>query len=127
MGSCVLVAGCIRFHYVPIEQREDLVEAGVAVQVGVVEVGKAAVAELDVRRNQREFGLAGLTDSIVVLIEEGRSVDVRLSLVGGYLAHIYSCSAGYPYGRGKAVDQHIVPLIEHSDAPVAIGQAGQFE
>src|SRR6267378_6176105 len=55
MRPGVLETCAIRFNDIPTEQREDLVEARVAQQVGVVEVRVAAVAEPDVRWNQGEF------------------------------------------------------------------------
>ena len=38
VGSRVLVTRGVRFYYVPVEQRENLVEAGVAGEVSIVEV-----------------------------------------------------------------------------------------
>src|SRR5712692_1345152 len=60
MGPGVLETRGIRFNNIPAEQREYLVEARVTGQVGVVEVGVAAVAEADVRRNQGQSGFAAI-------------------------------------------------------------------
>ena len=77
----VLVASGIGFDHVPVEQREDLVEAGVAVQVGVVEVGDSC------RRGtgcwSAPASRPGLRSSCEtpspLLIEEGAGVDVLLA------------------------------------------------
>ena len=55
-----LVASGIGLDHVPVEQREDFVEAGIAVQVGVVEVREAAIAEANVGRDQRKSRLGRL-------------------------------------------------------------------
>src|SRR6267143_3366295 len=103
---CVLETRAIRFNDIPTEQREDFVEARVAGQVGVVEVGVAAVAEPDVGRNQgkaRLYRVAGhrvnVLNTIVVEVDEGLGVDIRLPLVHGNLTHIDRCSAVEPDGR----------------------------
>jgi len=67
----VLVTGRIRFNNIPTEQREDFVEPGVTVQVGIVEVGITAVAEPNVRRHQREPGLVAIPDAVEVLVKVG--------------------------------------------------------
>ena len=66
-----LVAGRIGFDHVPAEQREDLVEAGVAAQIRIVEIGVAAVAEAIVGRHQREAFFVTVPNTVAVLIEEG--------------------------------------------------------
>ena len=129
MGPRVLVAGRIRLDHVPGEQREHLVETRGTGQIGVVEVGVAAVAEPDVGRYQGEPGLVGVLHTIAVPIEERTGVKVRLPLIHGNLPHIAAGRVGVdePHRRRKTVHQHVVPLVEDRDAPVAIGKAREPE
>src|SRR5215467_1044135 len=83
-----LITSGVGFDYVPAEQREHLIESGVAAQVGVVEVGVAAVAEANISRYQSKTLLVGVTHTVLVRIEERRRVDVGLPLVHGNLAHV---------------------------------------
>src|SRR5215469_17506250 len=83
-----LITSGVGFDYVPAEQREHLVESGVAAQVGVVEVGVAPVAEANVGRYQGKTLLVAVTHTIFVRIEEGGGVDIGLPLVHGNLAHV---------------------------------------
>ena len=59
-----LEARGVGFDYQPVQEREDFVEACIAVQVGVVEEPEAAVAIADVGRHQRQARLAGLRHAI---------------------------------------------------------------
>src|SRR6266404_3080386 len=59
-----LKARGVGFDYQPVQEREDFVEARIAVQVGVVEEPEAAVAIADVGRHQRQARLAGLRHAI---------------------------------------------------------------
>src|SRR5438105_14421023 len=86
VGPRVLVARRIRFNHVPGKQREYLVEARVAAQVGVVEVGVAPVAEPDVCRYQRQAGFVGVPNTVAIGVKEAAGVDVRLPLVYGNIA-----------------------------------------
>src|SRR5215469_2556041 len=61
MGTGVLVTGRIRLYHIPTEEREDLVEPGVAAQVCVVEVGETAVTKAVIRGNQRQARFTTLT------------------------------------------------------------------
>src|SRR3979411_2352778 len=121
MYSCVLETRRVRFHNIPVEQREDLVEARVTGQVGVVEVGVAAIAVANVRRNQGESRFVDILDAITVPVKEGLGIDLRLPLVQGKLTQI-GCSAGEPDRRRQAVHELIVPLVEDSDSPIPIGK-----
>src|SRR6266581_5307128 len=127
MGSRVLETDGIGFNDIPAEQREDLVEARVTCQVGVVEVREAAIAEANVRRNQREPGFGAILDTVPILVKEALGVDIRLPLVGGNLSHVDSCSTGEPDGCGKAVHEQVVPLVKDSDSPIPIGKTRQGE
>src|SRR5438270_6757372 len=97
MRACVLVTRAIRFNDVPAEQREDLVETGVAVQVSVIEVGEAAVTEANVSGNQRQSIFTQIADTVAVLIEVRAGVDVGLPLVSGNVAHTDGLTAGQTY------------------------------
>src|SRR6266581_5240254 len=127
MGSRVLETRGIRFNDIPAEQREDLVEARVTGQVGVVEVGEAAIAEADVRRNKRESGFAGVLNTVPILVEEALGVDIRLPLVRGNLSHVDSCSTGERDGRRKTVHERVVPLVKYSDSRIPVGKTRQGE
>jgi len=59
-----LEARGVGFDYQPVQEREDFVEARIAVQVGVVEEREAAVAIADVGRHQGQARLAGLRHAI---------------------------------------------------------------
>ena len=59
-----LVACVVDVDDQPIQDWEDFVEAGVAVQVGVVEAEVAAIAHADVVGHQRQAGLARLGDAV---------------------------------------------------------------
>src|SRR5213075_946502 len=60
-------------------------------------------------------------------VEERSGVNVRLPLVHGNFAQVGGGSASQPDGRRKAVHQHIVPLVEDRDSPIAIRQAREGE
>ena len=60
VGTGVLVTGVVGLNRIPAEQRKLFVESGEAVQVGVVAVGEAAVAEANVRLHQRESRFGAL-------------------------------------------------------------------
>ena len=60
----VLVAIRVRFHNVPVEDREDLVEACKTLEVGTVQVGDTAVAVPHVGRHKRQSEFAILADAI---------------------------------------------------------------
>ena len=122
-----LVTGGIRFNHIPAEQREYFVKPGVPVQVGIVEVGIAAVAEPNVRRNQREPWFGVLTNTIPVLVEEGRSDDICLPLARGNLAQILGCAAAQADRGRKAIHQHIVPLVKDGQSPDPIGKTRESE
>ncbi len=127
MSAGVGIAVRVRFDHVPAEQREYLVEPGVAGEVRVVEVREAAVAEADVGRHQRETSFVVVTHAVAVGIEEGAGVDVRLPLVQGNFAQVGACTTAQAHRRRQAVDQHVVPLVEYCDSPHAIRQPGQRE
>ncbi len=122
MGPRVLETRRIRFNDIPAEQREDLVEARGPCQVGVVEVGVAAVAESNVSRNERESGFGGILNTVPILVEEARGVEIRLPLVHGNLSQVRGCPAGQPYRRRKAIHKDVVPLVKYSDSPIPIGK-----
>ncbi|HSS24113.1 MAG TPA: hypothetical protein VLL82_06865, partial [Mycobacterium sp.] len=133
MCAGVLVAGRIGLDHVPAEQRKHLVEAGVTGQVGVVEVGVAAVAEADVGRHQRQARLVAVADPVAVRIEERAGVDIRLPLAGGNVAHgdrSRGRGAGWvtqPDRRRKPVHQHIVPLVEDRHSPLSVRNSRESE
>src|ERR1044072_7041469 len=106
-----LVARGISLDRVPTEQREHLIEAGIAVQVGAVEVGETAVTEADVGgyQGQSGFGVVAevrvtpswgigsgaggaggvmIGNAVAVLIEEAPGVNVRLPLVCRNLSQV---------------------------------------
>ena len=141
-----LVARGVGLDRVPVEQREDLVEARIAVQVGVVEVRVAAVAEANVGGHQRKARLARvLRHAVAVQVNEGACVDIGLPLVHADLAHVADRGSGVRAGAGNrvrstrdggakppdvvaaahrdrlcdAVDDLVVPLVEGRDLPVA--------
>ena len=121
---------CIGFDHIPAEQREYFIEAGIAVQVGVVEIGEAAVAEPDVGRHQRQSRLYRPADAVAVLVEERAGVDVRLPLVHGNLdakLHRWRAAQSTTDRRGKAVHQHVVPLVKHVMLPIAVREARKSE
>src|SRR5207237_2096528 len=68
VGPRVLVAGRIRLDHVPGEQREHLVETRGTGQIGVVEVGVAAVAEAAVGGCQGGAGLDGDMINTAVMV-----------------------------------------------------------
>ena len=127
VGAGVLVASHVGFDHVPAEQRELFVEARISIQVGAVEVGEAAVAEPNVRVDQRKPIFIRIANAVLVGVEEGGGVDVCLPLVGGELTHVGGGAAGQANRSRKAVDQHVVPLVKYCDSPVAIGQTCQSE
>ena len=92
--SRTLVTRGICFHYVPVEDREDLVKAGESLQVGAVQVGDTAVAVPDVGRHQREALFVVLRDAITVQIKEGPGVKVILPPVNPDLSHIADRARG---------------------------------
>ena len=94
MGPGVLETRGIRFNNIPAEQWEDLVEARVTSQVGVVEVGEAAIAEADVRGDKRESGFAAVLNTVPILVKEALGVEIRLPLVCGNLPQVRGCPAG---------------------------------
>ena len=124
-----LITGRVGFHHVPTEQGEYFVEAGVAAQVCVVEVGVAAVAEPNVGRNQSQTRFVRILSAVVIQVQEGLRVDVRLPLIHGDVAHLPGVGIIViePYRRRQAIHQHIVPLVEDRDSPIAIGQTRKAE
>src|SRR5207249_11187767 len=127
VGPRGLVTRGIPFNHIPAEQREYFVKPAVPVQVGIVEVGIAAVAEPNVRRNQREPWFGVLTNTIPVLVEEGRSDDICLPLARGNLAQILGCAAAQADRGRKAIHQHIVPLVKDGQSPAPIGKTRESE
>src|SRR6185312_4656582 len=132
VGAGVLVARSVGLEHVPVEQREDLVEARIALEVGVVEVRVAAVAESVVGDDQRQARLAVITHAVFVAIEERRGGEIRVPLLLGETttAAVLVKVPTRPvqgYRGGQAVDDLVVPLIEYRDAPVAVRNAVQHE
>ena len=146
MHASVLVAGAVALDHIPVEQREDLVEARIAVQVGVVEIREAAVAEANVGRRQRQARLRVVRYAGALHIDEAARVDVSLPLVHTDLAHVAGIAhsartragcrvrptrsghaalppnvigAAHGHGLRDPVDDLIVPLVEGRDLPVA--------
>src|SRR6267142_2819045 len=116
----VLVAVRIRFHNVPVEDREDLVKAGETLQVGAVEVGDTAVAVPDVGRYQREalFGLladaitvSGTSGSACANVKASAGREVVLPAVNADFSHIDVAST-HADGCRNPVYGLIVPLVE---------------
>ena len=91
-------------------------------EIGVVEVGVAAVAEAIVGRDQRQPFFTRIPNAVAVRVKEGGGVDVGLPLVGGEVTQIHGRAAGQPDRRGEAIHQHVVPLVKDGDSPIAVGQ-----
>ena len=128
MGAGVLVAGDIGFNRVPTEQRECLVEVGGTGEVGDQPVRQAAVAVSDGDVGEWNSRLVGLRDAILVVVDEGAGVDVRLPLGRCDVSHSDGLSAAsYAHRCRKSVYQQIVPLIEYGDSPIARGKTREFE
>ncbi len=124
----LLEAGRIGFNHIPVEQREYLVERGVAVEIGIIEIGIAAVAEADVGRNQRQTRLAVLRHTVAVQVDEGPGVEIRVPLQDRQVFDIdIPCIGSQFYCRGKAVDDLVVPLVEDRQSEGAIGNPGKAE
>src|ERR1700746_2202598 len=122
MDARGLVARGGGFDHVPAEQREYLVEASVAREIRVVEVGIASVAEAVVGRDQGEAVFIAILNPVAVHVEEAGGVDVGLPLVHGELVQVEGRSTRETDRRGKAVYEYIVPLVEDGDSPNAIGE-----
>ncbi len=141
-----LVARGIGLDDQPVHEREHLVPAGEAVQVGVVEEAEAAIAIADVGGHQRQAGLERVAaavhvgNAVAIAVDEGPGEQVRAPLRGREFEAIgrrgtrrigaTSQRAGRPAdmdGRHQAVQHDVVPLIEHRQHPVALRDAPEVE
>ena len=141
-----LVARGIGLDDQPVHEREHLVPAGEAVQVGVVEEAEAAIAIADVGGHQRQAGLERVAaavhvgNAVAIAVDEGPGEQVRAPLRGREFEAIgrrgtrrigaTSQRAGRPAdmdGRHQAVQHDVVPLIEHRQHPVALRDALEVE
>ena len=127
MYSGRLVTGGVCFNDVPVEQRERLVEIGGAVEVRDEIVGQAAVTEPNGSVDQRNSGLGGLREAILVVVNERPGIDVRLPLLFRNVSDIDGFAAGQVNGRRESIYDLVVPLIEDGDSPITIGQAREGE
>ena len=112
----------------PVHERENFVEAGVAVQIGVVEETEAAVAVADVGRGEREaelevIGAAAVRHTVAILVDVGTRGDI-----GPPLRHreLFDRGAAVdPDRRHQAVEHQVVPLVEHGELEVTRGQIAE--
>src|SRR5258708_2055657 len=130
-----LVTRGIAFHHVPVEDREDFVEASETVQIGAVEVGEAAVAVADVGGHQRESGFGRIPlrihvrNTIAIDVHEGAGIEVVLPAVSSDFSHIAGAAGALGIGGahtdrgGDTVYDLVVPLVEDGNAPIADGHS----
>ncbi len=130
----VLITVRIRFHHVPVKDREDLIKASETLQVGAVEVGETAVAVPDVGRYEREARFGVLRYAITVQVEERPGGEVILPAVNADFSHIADGaragrsmaqggvgSAAHADGCRNPVYDLIVPLVEDRKSPITSG------
>ena len=102
MGPRALVAAKVRFHDIPVKERERFVEVGDAVGVGQKSVGVVAVSVFDPRIDLGNPDLAGVLDSILVVVNEEPGVEVRLPLLDANVPQVEGAKAAGAGGRGAA-------------------------
>src|SRR3974390_676508 len=78
VNSRRLVPARIRFHPIPAEQPEGFVEVGTAVEVRRQSVGVVSIAVANPRIDERNSDLAGFPDAILVVVNVGAGVEIRL-------------------------------------------------
>ncbi len=125
MHACRFEARAVCLDHQPVHEREDFVEARIAVQVGVVVEAVAAVAVADVGRNQRQAGLAGLRYAVTV------GIDVRAGVqIGTPLRHrefLVDVGAIHFDLRHQTIEHDVVPLIEYRELEIALRDIGEGE
>ena len=133
MNSAVvapIVTGAVGVDHQPVQEREDLIEAREAVQVGVVVAHVAAVAVPDVVRHQGQTGLFVLRDAVPVLIEEDAAVEVGTPLRDGDLKRRVGGADGVLVDAdrgGQTVNQEVVLLVKDGDPQIPVRHAGKGE
>ena len=131
----LLITDGIALHDIPVEQREGFVERSEPAEIRVVQIGISAIAEADMGCHQRQSGLTFLGDAVPVEILEAARVHVGLPLQRCNVVDVdvpgddvaVAIQLGQMHGSGQAIDDLIVPLVEHGNAQVAVGKTANFK